>query len=162
MVVNEVSRGRIEAIHTSPGGVPKHSSATANVIEDRLEGDDHDDKKNHGGPDRAVCLYSLELIEALKAEGHPIFPGSTGENVTVAGIPWGQVVPGSRFTIGSVELQVTGYASPCKTIRESFLEGYFNRISQKLFPGWSRVYARVIGTGPLQVGDEVVHSTTIS
>ena len=162
MVVNGVSRGRIEAIHTSPGGVPKRSVESARILGDRVEGDGHDDTTHHGGPDRAVCLYSLELIEKLRAEGHPIFPGSTGENITVTGINWDQVVPGTRFAIGAVDLEVTGYAAPCKTIRNSFIDKYFNRISQKLSPGWSRVYTRVLQTGPISVGDEIIHNTTIS
>jgi MOSC domain-containing protein YiiM len=41
-----------------------------------IVGDDQAAKKYHGGPDRALVLYSLEIIEALQAEGHPISPGS--------------------------------------------------------------------------------------
>lgn len=156
MVVNEIGRGRIEAIHISPGGVPKQDKPSANVLADRIEGDDHDDKRDHGGPDRAVCLFSQERIEALKVEGNPIFPGSTGENVTVSGLTWELITPGTQVKIGNVELEVTGYAAPCKTIRESFADGYFNRISEKLFPGWSRVYTRVLALGEIRVGDEVV------
>jgi MOSC domain-containing protein YiiM len=37
-----------------------------------LEGDGHHDSKHHGGAERAVCLYGLEQIQALQAEGHAI------------------------------------------------------------------------------------------
>lgn len=158
MVVNEIGRGRIEAIHRSPGGVPKQPISSVRVLDDRVEGDDHNDKEGHGGPDRAVCIFSREVIEALREEGNPIFPGSTGENVTVSGLPWAQLVPGTRLTIGTVELEVTKYASPCKTIGGSFRDGYFNRISQKLYPGWSRIYTRVITLGDIRVGDEIIAS----
>lgn len=154
--MNKIGRGRIEAIHTSPGGVPKRAIPSVRVLDDQIEGDDHNDKEGHGGPDRAVCLFSKELIEALKAEGNPIFPGSTGENVTLSGLAWAQIIPGTRLTIGTVELEVTKYASPCKTIGGSFADGYFNRISQKLFPGWSRVYARVLHAGEIRVGAEII------
>ena len=53
---------------------------------DGLEGDRQRDLRFHGGPLRAVSLYSLELIEALQAEGHPIAPGAMGENLTMAGV----------------------------------------------------------------------------
>lgn len=158
MVVKEIGRGRIEAIHTSPGGVPKRDRASATVLSDRIEGDDHDDKRHHGGPDRAVSIFSQERIDALKAEGNPISPGSTGENVTVSGLSWDLITPGTQFRIGPVVLEVTTYASPCKTIRESFADGHFTRISEKLFPGWSRVYTRVLATGEIHVGDEVIAS----
>lgn len=154
MVAKQV-RGRIDSIHTSPGGVPKTDVASARVLEDRIEGDDHDNKVGHGGPDRAVCIYSSELIEALKGEGHPIFPGSTGENLTISGLDWYEIVANTQFRIGSVTLEVTKYAAPCKTIKDSFIDGYFNRISHKLYPGWSRVYARVLSSGEVRVGDEV-------
>jgi MOSC domain-containing protein YiiM len=121
-----------------------------------LVNDDHDDKKHHGGPERAVCVYSLERIRALQAEGHPIDIGTAGENVTVEGIDWELVVPGARFRLGDeVLLEVASFTSPCKTIRESFIEGRFVRISQKLHPGWSRVYTRVLSEGAIRYGDAV-------
>jgi MOSC domain-containing protein YiiM len=156
MVVNETLRGRVEAIHISPGGVPKQDIPSANVLFDRIEGDDHNNKEGHGGPDRAVCVFASEVIEALRAEGHPIFPGSTGENLTVSGLKWDEIVPGTQIHIGGVRLEVTRYTTPCKTIRESFKDGYFNRISQKLYPGWSRVYTRVLSPGRIRAGDEII------
>ena len=50
--------------------------------------DDRHTESFHGGPDQALCLYSLEVIEGLAAEGHSIVPGSAGENVTVRGLDW--------------------------------------------------------------------------
>lgn len=155
MVVTESDSGRISGIHISSGGVPKQPLAAAMVLWNCMEGDGHNDHVGHGGPDRAVCIFSAEVIEALRNEGHPIFPGSTGENVTVSGLDWTEIVPGTLMRMGAVRLQVTRYASPCRTIRESFSDGYFNRISQKLFPGWSRVYARVLTPGRVLLGDSV-------
>jgi MOSC domain-containing protein YiiM len=42
---------------------------------------------------------------------------------------------------------------PCKTIKASFIDGKFIRIAQKLHPGWSRVYARVLSEGQIHFGD---------
>jgi MOSC domain-containing protein YiiM len=111
---------------------------------------------HHGGPDRAVSVFSLERIRALQAEGHPIDVGTVGENVTVDGIDWDLVVPGSQLHIGDeVLLEVASYTNPCKTIKESFIDGKFVRIAQKLHPGWSRVYARVLSEGQIHSGDPV-------
>jgi MOSC domain-containing protein YiiM len=101
-------------------------------------------------------VYSLEKIRALQAEGHPIDVGTVGENVTVEGIDWDSVVPGTRIRLGEeVLLEVAEYTYPCKRIKESFIDGRFVRISQKLHPGWSRVYARVLSEGEIRSGDPV-------
>jgi MOSC domain-containing protein YiiM len=148
-------KGVVHALHRSNGGVPKTAIDEARVDASGLEGDRQRNRKHHGGPDRAICLYSIELIEALQGEGHPIVAGATGENITVRGIDWRQVLPGARLVIGSIVLEVTDFAWPCKTIRPAFLDGDSNRISHKLHPGWSRTYARVTGTGTIRPGDEV-------
>jgi MOSC domain-containing protein YiiM len=119
-------------------------------------GDAQNDRIHHGGPDRAVCLYAQELVDLLRQEGHPINTGTVGENVTVRGVDWNLVMPGVRVRLGgSVLLEITSFTKPCKTIRESFQGGAFVRISQKLYPGWSRVYARVLQEGEIRTGDVV-------
>lgn len=150
-------RGRIVQVNLSGGGVPKLPVLQAEVDELGIKGDRHDDHENHGGPERALCLYAIERIEALKAEGHPIGPGSAGENITVEGIDWDAVLPGTKLRLGAdVLIEVTRYTTPCKTIKGAFIDGDFNRIHHMLQPGWSRVYARVLRNGWVRAGDTVV------
>jgi MOSC domain-containing protein YiiM len=148
--------GRIVQINVSPGGVPKNAVPAAEVTAAGVEGDAHRDRERHGGPDRAVCLFSLERIRALQTEGHPIVPGALGENLTVEGIDWKDVVPGSRIELGGhVLLEVTRYTSPCLNIRPAFAHRDCSRVSEQRYPGWSRVYARVLVPGRVKAGDEV-------
>ncbi len=147
--------GRIESINRSGGGVPKEPIPEAFITTSGVEGDRHCDLINHGGPERAVLLYSLEIIHALQREGHTIRPGSAGENLTVSGLDWTLVVPGVTIRTGEAQLQVTRYASPCTKISDSFVAGDSSRISEKLHPGWSRAYARVITSGVVRIGDWV-------
>lgn len=142
-------RGVITGIHVNPaGGVPKYAVTQAQLTANGVAGDRQLDLEHHGGPDRAVCLFALERIEALAAEGHPIAPGTTGENLTVAGLDWSTLDVGDRLAIGDdVVLEITGPAPPCTTIAASFTGGQFGRISHKLHPGWSRLYARVVREG---------------
>jgi MOSC domain-containing protein YiiM len=145
----------IYQINISPGGVPKLPMEEARVTRLGIAGDEHDDKENHGGPLAALCLYSLEEIERLQAEGHPIAPGTTGENITLASVDWSAMTPGARLALGDeVVIELTDYATPCKTIRNSFVNQEFVRISHKLHPGESRVYARVLCEGVIRLGDE--------
>ena len=148
--------GRIHQINVSFGGVPKRPIASGTVTSEGLDNDFHNDTYSHGGPTAALCLYTLEQIQRLQAEGHPIFPGSVGENVTLEGIPQTALVPGARLTLGeSVLIEITQYTTPCKTIIQSFSDGDFTRISHKLHPGESRVYARVLRGGAIHPGDPV-------
>ncbi|HEX8632633.1 MAG TPA: MOSC domain-containing protein [Pyrinomonadaceae bacterium] len=148
--------GHIHQLNCSGGGVPKLPVAEAQLTPTGLSGDRQRHTIFHGGTERALCLYSLELIQALQAEGHPIYPGSTGENVTVAGLAWAELAPGRRLSLGDeVVIEITSYATPCRNIRGSFGDGKFKRIAQKQHAGESRLYARVIRTGRLAVGQPV-------
>jgi MOSC domain-containing protein YiiM len=149
--------GRILQINVNPkGGVPKYPVPVVEITINGVRGDYQRDREHHGGPRRAVSLYSAERIAALQAEGHPIAPGTTGENLTISGLDWAAIGIGDRLSIGAwVELEITEYTTPCNTIAASFLRGQFTRISQRLHPGWSRLYARVINEGEVRVGDPV-------
>ena len=151
-----MSEGRIFQLSVSDGGVPKLAVREAVLTPTGLEGDRQRDRRFHGGPERALCLYALERLLELQEEGHPVFPGSVGENVTVVGLDWSGLAPGARLALGEeVLVELSSYTTPCKIIAASFKDGDFKRISQKLRPGDSRLYARVIRTGRLAVGQTV-------
>ena len=151
-----MARGRIVQISVSPGGVPKVPVPSARVTELGLEGDLHRDMEHHGGPERALCIFAIEQIRVLQAEGHDVSPGAIGENLTVEGLDWERVTPGSRLELGAgVLIEVTRYTSPCFKIKQRFADGDISRVSQKSHPGGSRVYARVLTTGEIRRGDTV-------
>ncbi len=150
--------GRIVQIHISDGGVPKLPVDQAEVTVDGLVGDRQKNLKYHGGPDRAICLWSAEIIAQLQAEGHPIAPGSSGENLTIEGLDWAELEIGHQLQIGTpdsshpVLIEITDYAQPCRTIAKYFTGRKYSRISQKRNPGTSRLYARVLTEGAIQTG----------
>jgi MOSC domain-containing protein YiiM len=150
-----MEKGRLESINISDGGVPKTAVPEAVVTPEGLSGDRQRDLHFHGGPNRAVTLFSLERILALQNEGHPIAPGTAGENLTVSGLDWDRLGPGARLRIGTVELVITRHAAPCANIRGSFANGDFSRLSQKVHAGWSRLCARVAVPGTIRAGDAV-------
>lgn len=148
-------RGVAYRLNISRGGVPKLPVWQAWVGPEGLEGDLHNDTRNHGGPERAVCLFSLEVIGRLRGEGHRVLPGNLGENVTVAGLDWPRVRPASRLRVGEVELAVTRYTTPCKTIQHNFRDGDIRRVHPERCPGEARVYTRVVRPGLVRAGDLV-------
>jgi MOSC domain-containing protein YiiM len=156
VICGAIMVGRVARINVSGGGVPKFPVESAEVRVEGLVGDWQRDRRLHGGPDRAVCLWSLEVIEALQREGHPISSGDAGENLTIAGLDWAALAPGSSLRIGpDVVLEITDYTAPCRTIWRSFRLRRYGRISQKRFPGQSRLYARVLRPGFIATGDRV-------
>ncbi len=148
--------GVVLRVNVSDGGVPKMPIAAGVITEEGFYGDRQDDLRVHGGPNRAVCLFSFEVIERFSNEGHPIAPGCTGENLTIAEIDWTLVEPGVVLLIGArVVLEVTNYTEPCSKNARWFIDGDFNRMNEALHPGESRVYARVITGGEVRRGDRV-------
>jgi len=148
--------GTLVSINISKGGVPKLPRPSCLVTANGLQGDRQRDLEYHGGPTRAVSLYSLDLIEALQAEGHPISAGTIGENFTLKDVAWAEMVPGVQIDVGEVRIELTDYAAPCNNIAGSFRDRRSGRVSQKAHPGWSRLYARVLKEGAVRVGDAVV------
>jgi MOSC domain-containing protein YiiM len=150
-------RPHLHQISVSDGGVPKLPVPEARITVNGVTGDRQRNLEAHGGVDRAICLFSLEVIEALQAEGHTIKPGSSGENLTLAGLDWAHLKPGDQLRIGdAVRLEIVKYTEPCRFNAQWFQDGNFNRINQKKHPGWSRVYARVLAEGMVRAGDAVV------
>ena len=138
------------------GGVPKPSVNTLHIVESGCIGDKQNDTKHHGGPNRAVCLFSHEVLQTLQQEGHSIFPGSVGENILLNGIQWANISIGSQLEFDQVVLEVTSDAPPCRTIKDSFLNESFKRISVKIEPESTRWYAKVIQAGVVAVGEAVI------
>ena len=146
---------KVTGLHISSGGVPKTPVLSLSVNNNGCQGDDQADKKHHGGKSKAICLFQQEILDSLSIDGHPIFPGSTGENILIEGIDIGKIGIDTRLRIGEVEIIVTQDAPPCKTIRNSFINGEFNKISHRKNPDFTRWYASVNVTGTITVGDIV-------
>ena len=155
MIADDRPRGRVHSLQISNGGVPKLAVPSIQVEVDGIVGDDQNDKKHHGGPTRAVCLLALEVIEALQSEGHPIAPGATGENVTVAEL--GVDFPrGSRLAFeGGVVLEINKPAVPCPKIAAAFHDGRHRHLDAALDARRARHYARVLVPGRIATGAPV-------
>ena len=148
--------GLIHSINISSGGVPKRAVDSANILKNGVKGDFNRFRDSRGGdPDRAVCIFSLERINEMKQEGHPIEIGSTGENLTIQGVDWNTLVEGARLEIGDVILELSEPCAPCSKIGESFIERRFGRVDHEQEFGWSRWLARVVREGSVSIGDSV-------
>jgi len=150
------STGTVVSINVSDGGVPKRPIPSTYVTTAGMEGDRQGDVRHHGGPLQTLCLLSLEVIEALRAEGHPIEPGSAGENLTLSGLDWDVMSEGVILRIGGdLVAEVTVPATPCSKNAQWFNDRRFTRMDHDKHPGFSRWYARVLKPGLVSTGDDV-------
>ncbi len=148
--------GRVYQVNVSPGGVPKHAIERAWVGRYGVVGDRQRHDTVHGGPHRAVALLGIEAIERVQADGHPIEPGSVGENLTTAGIELAGLPIGTRLAIGErLVIELSAPANPCDLIGGSFRGGKSGRISILTHPADSRMYARTLVEGEVRAGDPI-------
>ena len=151
--------GTLLQLNASNGGVPKKAIDAAYIGWKGVEGDRQATRKHHGRPFQALSLWSVEVMEALRSEGHHIFPGSAGENITVSGLYWSDVRPGTRVRIGEVLCDISSYAVPCKQLAHLFVDKDFKRIHHdrdlKNRTASCRVYATVVERGEIAPGDPI-------
>jgi len=79
-----------------------------------IEGDEQADPINHGGPDKAVCVYIRDHYphwERVLGRSLPV--GAFGENFTVEGLSEDDVHIGDVYRIGETVLQVSQPRQPC-------------------------------------------------
>jgi MOSC domain-containing protein YiiM len=147
--------GRVLQLSTSMGGVPKTPREVVDITYSGVRGDVQGSRQHHGRPWQALCIWSREVIDAFAAEGHNLAPGHAGENITVEGLRWEDVRPGVRLRMGNVLAEVWAFAVPCHHQAQWFADADFSRLHHDNGPV-SRVYALVLETGRVTVGDAIV------
>ena len=108
----------VTRVSVSTTGMPKHAVLQAWVTPEGVDGDKPRLAKIHGGPMRAVCLYSEELYQWLREKNVHVQAGDLGENITTSGIDLDALKPGDRLKIGDCEIEITGVRVPCSQLKE--------------------------------------------
>ncbi|MBM3217044.1 MOSC domain-containing protein [Candidatus Poribacteria bacterium] len=134
---------------SNQGGIRKPALESARaVIDHGLEGDAS--ARHKRTPGRALCLYSAELYESLRADGIELDAGDLAENLLLSGIDFGRLSVGDRLQVGeSVTIELSEVRVPCATLAP--LDG---RLPQALV-GRSGFLAFVRSEGSIRVGDAV-------
>ncbi len=120
-----------------------------------LSGDHQYDRQGHGGPDRALLMYSAEHYPRWRAEWSrkDVGPGAFGENLTVSGLNEDIACVGDIFRIGEVRVEISSPRSPCINLsRRHQLPDLVKTIVENHRSGW---YLRVLQEGWLEAGMEV-------
>lgn len=117
-----------------------------------FEGDGVGDRKNHGGHDKAVCVYSVEHYPYWEdVLGIVLPPAPFGENLSVSGLLEDGIGIGDVFSLGAAVVQVSQPRQPCKTLAAR----YGREGMAKLFADSGRTgfYLRVLEEGEVKQGD---------
>ncbi|KAA0958026.1 MOSC domain-containing protein [Planococcus sp. ANT_H30] len=97
--------------------IRKQQAQTVLLTKDGFQGDGVADLKHHGGPERAVCIYSYEHYAYWKDQFKvQLPPAAFGENLTVTNMLERDVCIGDIFQVGEAIIQVTQGRVPCNTI----------------------------------------------
>jgi MOSC domain-containing protein YiiM len=154
-------QGTILHVNISPGGLPKRPIAGGFIGPLGLTGDVHAHAHIHGGPEKAILLIAVEVIDELKARGYALFPGALGENLTTSGIDVRSLRVGDRLRAGAAELEITGPRTPCGQL-DVYGETLKRELQDKSPPapqpgtprwGMSGFYASVVTPGEVLPGD---------
>lgn len=127
-----------------------------------LSGDAQADLVNHGGPDKAVCVYSLDhyapWLEVFAAAGinrDAILPGAFGENFSVQGLAESNVCVGDIWRIhdaGQADLEVSENSrNHDLETADNSSRGAMFQVSQPRQPCWKLARRWGIKTLPAQV-----------
>jgi MOSC domain-containing protein YiiM len=112
-------------------------------------------KRVHGGPEQALYIYgALDYAWWADQLGHPLSPGTFGENLTISELESASFRLGDRLVIGEVVLEVSGPRLPCPNLAKRMADRTFvNQFRQARRPGF---YCRVLQTGVICAGDRVI------
>jgi MOSC domain-containing protein YiiM len=133
--------------HKQPVTGPVHLGTT------NLAGDAQADLVHHGGPDKAVCVYSVDHFPFWRAElgREDVGPNGFGENFSVAALTEEAVCIGDVWAVGSARVQVSQPRRPCwKLARRWHVTDLPARVIRTGRTGW---YFRVLTEGTVCAGD---------
>jgi len=119
---------------------------------ENFDGDRQGDQVNHGGPDKAVCVYPLDHYPHWEKElGRKLPPGAMSENLTVSGVLETEVCIGDVFRVGEATVQISQPRMPCYKLAGKNGERRLAKwVSQT---GYTGFYMRVLSEGMVNAGD---------
>jgi len=120
-----------------------------------FEGDGQADLKNHGGPDKAACVYSMDRFAFWEDGILPkLGPGAFSENLSIEGGAEDDFCIGDIFAIGEAVVQLSQPRQPC--FKLSVRYGVPELPAKVQETGYSGFYFRVLQEGEVQAGDRLV------
>ncbi len=124
------------------------------LTENGLVTDEQADRRVHGGPDKAVCVYPFEHYPFWGGRlGRDLDPGAFGENFTTNGLLESEVCIGDTYGVGDAVVQVSQPRSPC--FRLAARLRYPEMAKAVVSTGYTGFYLRTLQPGTVRPGARV-------
>lgn len=138
-------------------GMFKEPVERAKIHTAGIVGDQQGDRRAHGGPEKAVHLFTREAYVRIGAERPDVAellrPGVLGENLSTSGVTEADACISDVYALGSARIQISQPRSPCWKIDHRLdTQNMVPLINALGCPGW---YFRVLAEGEVAVGDHL-------
>ncbi|MGF7536311.1 MOSC domain-containing protein [Bacillus mexicanus] len=128
-------------------GIMKRPADSAVMLyRTNFEGDGQADLINHGGPDKAVCVYPAAHYPFWEEFlSRPLPSAAFGENLTIAGLTEENVFIGDIFQLDEAVVQISQPRQPCVKLAKRF--GVKEMVLKVQQTGYTGFYFRVLEEG---------------
>jgi MOSC domain-containing protein YiiM len=117
-----------------------------------FDGDLQADQVNHGGLEKAVCVYPFDHYPYWSRQlARDLQPGAFSENLTVSGAIETEVCVGDVFRIGEARVQVSQPRMPCAKVAGKNGSTMLPKLMANV--GYTGFYMRVLSEGLVAAGD---------
>ncbi|HEX2739755.1 MAG TPA: MOSC domain-containing protein [Rubrobacter sp.] len=133
-------------------GGAKRPVPSAVLRSEGFDGDGQADLLNHGGAEKAVCVYPFDhYAHWERVFGHRLEWGAFSENLTVSGAVETEVCIGDVFRVGDTVVQVSQPRTPCSKLAGKNGQRLLTKWVGKT--GYTGYYLRVLSEGLVRSGD---------
>ncbi|MFD1038898.1 MOSC domain-containing protein [Virgibacillus byunsanensis] len=164
--VHKILTGKVQQIGSSNGASHMDKRWESGMFKREVNGkvwlgksglaeDEVADKKNHGGPEKAVFAYPIKHYTYWKDDLHSDFVdiGAMGENFAVLEMDEFSVCIGDTYKLGEAIVQVSQPRQPCwKPARRFRVMDFALRIQHSGRTGW---YFRVLQEAHIKAGSDM-------
>ncbi len=156
--VSELRHGLVgwveHAGEREPSAIDKaRSRSPLSLGREGFEGDTVADRRNHGGIEKAVCVYPASRYDAWRERyGSDLRRPAFGENLLVAGVDEQSTCVGDVIALGTALVQVSQPRVPCH--KPAAFTGEIRLTNDLIDTGWTGWYLRVLEPGVIEEGDQ--------
>ncbi|MBU5262382.1 MOSC domain-containing protein [Bacillus atrophaeus] len=145
----EFEGGKVET-----GIVKRPAESAVMLYRENFAGDGQADLVNHGGRDKAVCVYPSEHYPYWEnALARRLPEAAFGENLTVKGLTERDVWIGDVYQLDEAVVQVSQPRQPCVKLAKKY--GVKDMVLQVQKTGYTGFYFRVLEEGNVSPGAEL-------